>query len=208
MSERIAKKRGVTQDEIKAEWKELARLGKERGNWYHAIREKEEELDAHILHKHEVIDNHKAGFDLYNLTPGVYPELMLHFPEYGIAGTSDRVEIFEDKTFDLSDYKTDKSLDFESFKVFNRSKNRREPKMMFEPVSHLEDCNGIHYSLQLSLYAYILEQRGYTLKSMWLEHAVFEDEKLVKVVRLPIKYLKKEAEDICKDFAVKQFLQI
>lgn len=38
------------------------------------------------------------------------------------------------------------------------------------PVSHLEDCHLSHYNLQLSVYGWMLEQFGYTVKYMEFEH--------------------------------------
>lgn len=124
-------------------------------------------------HRHTIEDNYKVGFDLDNLKPGIYPELMLNHPEYKtLVGTADRVEIYEDGTFDLSDYKTNEKLEFSSFQVYDQRLRRRTPKMMYEPVSHLEDCNGMHYTLQLSLYALFLEERGYKLGNMWINHVI------------------------------------
>ena len=33
--------------------------------------------------------------------------------------------------------------------------------MMLDPISHLEDCEMTHYTLQLSIYQYMLEFFGY-----------------------------------------------
>lgn len=77
---------------------------------------------------------------------------------------------------------------------------------MYAPVAHLEDCNWNHYCLQLSMYAYFLEQQGYSLSDMWIEHAVFEEDVVVDTIKYYVPYLKKEVEDICKDYLVKAFI--
>ena len=41
---------------------------------------------------------------------------------------------------------------------------------MLEPLSHLEDCNLNHYKLQISTYAWMLEQEGYIVKDVAFTH--------------------------------------
>ncbi len=156
MSLRISKKRKVSQESIKEEWAKIREEAEERGSAYHKFRE-QAQLEKSDSYRHISNTTYKLSLDLDNLETGFYPELMLVHPNFNIAGTADSVEIFSDGTFNLSDYKTNKSLDFNSFQVYDQRLRKRVPKMMYEPVSHLEDCNGNHYALQLSMYAYILE---------------------------------------------------
>jgi len=58
-----------------------------------------------------------------------------------------------DKGIFLVDWKTNKSIDMSGFR----------DKRALEPIGHLQDCNYSKYSLQLSLYRYILEKE-YNLK--------------------------------------------
>ena len=76
---------------------------------------------------------------------------------------------------------------------------------MLDPVGHLEDTNYNHYNIQLSLYAYILEEWGYICKGMAITHhpTVFDEEfGLIRPVGMPtvykFEYLKKEVEDMLK----------
>lgn len=199
LSVKTANKRKTSVETILEEWDTAIREGQERGTKYHNMRE-EREFQNQNVHRHPTQGSYKVGLDLDSLKPGIYPELMLDHPYYGITGTSDRVEIFEDRTFDLSDFKTNKKLEFNSFRVFDPITKQRYPKMMYPPISHLEDCSGIHYTIQLSLYAFFLEERGYTLRDMWIEHVIFEDDQDVNVVKYPINYLRKEAKNICEHF--------
>lgn len=42
--------------------------------------------------------------------------------------------------------------------------------MMRPPVEHLMSCTWIEYCLQLSLYAYMLEEMGFIIDSLTMEH--------------------------------------
>lgn len=97
-------------------------------------------------------------------------------------------------------HNTNEKLEFSGFMVFNPTTKRREEKKMFSPLSHLPDANGIHYSLQLSLYAYFLEERGYKLKDLWIEHIIFEDDEHINVIKYPINYLKKDVITLCNHY--------
>ena len=45
---------------------------------------------------------------------------------------------------------------------------------MFFPIEHLDDCEYVKYSLQLSLYAFMLEEIGYKIKDIEFEHFVLD----------------------------------
>ena len=61
---------------------------------------------------------------------------------------------------------------------------------MLKPIQHLDSCNFNSYSLQLSLYAYMLEKRyGYKIAGLYLIH-LREDE--FREYECP--YMKKEME--------------
>jgi len=77
------------------------------------------------------------------------PEVIVYSKELGIAGTIDLLLYdTEDSTYKILDWKTSK-------RIFTTSYNSQ---MGNTPESaNLMDCNFIHYSLQLSLYQYLLE---------------------------------------------------
>lgn len=60
----------------------------------------------------------------------------------------------------IKTHNTNKELEF-----YSRYANR-----MFDPISHLDDCNMVHYNLQLSLYAWMIEQFGYEVVGLEIEH--------------------------------------
>ena len=41
---------------------------------------------------------------------------------------------------------------------------------MKSPLKHLDDCNYNHYRLQISTYAWMLEQEGYVVRSTRFTH--------------------------------------
>jgi hypothetical protein len=205
MAERTAKKRGVTAEEIKAEWAAGNKASLDRGHLYHAHKEEKayKRKDKPIFKAEITQEGYKKAFDITDLKPGVYPELIVYLPEFGVLGTSDHVEIYEDFTFDVEDYKTNKKLEFTGYPVWNPKTMQREPKKMLTPLQHLDDCHGIHYSLQLSLYAYMLEEAGYTLRpnGLKIHHALFdESSNSVDLVTYPLNYLRKEVISLLKHF--------
>lgn len=203
-SKRIAEREGVSQEEILERWKKTNQDSLTLGTAYHKKRE-EKYLEMNGVHSHKEVNGIKQALDITKLTPGIYPELIVYHPEYNIVGTADYIEILPDNSFICRDWKTNKKLDFEGFPVWNPKTFKKEPKKMFPPLSHLSDCNGIHYSLQLSAYSWILEEAGYICKSIILEHVLFdEDEQDIMVVDYPINYLKKEVRNLFEHFKSKQ----
>jgi ATP-dependent exoDNAse (exonuclease V) beta subunit len=106
------------------------------------------------------------------LTDGIYPEHMVYLKSAGICGQSDLVEVYNNKV-DIIDYKTNKEIKTESFKDWEGISK----KMLF-PVNHLDDCNFNHYSLQLSIYMYIILKHNPKLQpgDIYIHHILFEEE--------------------------------
>lgn len=197
--EKKAKDRGITPEELEQEWNEINRIAIEKGKKYHDEQERillsSGKNVIKSIHNH---DGFKVAFDLSELKPATYPELLLYLPSHKIAGQSDTVIIHEDKTFTIRDFKTNKKLDFQGFKYFDPVKREKVTQKMLHPVNHLDDCNGMHYTVQLSLYAYMLEQYGFKCKDLYIDHVIFDDTDATQVVTYPVNYLKKECISILK----------
>ena len=149
ISKKTAEKRGITQEEILAEWDAINKKALERGTAYHEAQEAKSLQGKGIAPLEQ--NGLKLAHDLTDLTPGFYPELILYNFDAKLAGTADCVYIHEDKSFTITDYKSNKKLEFKGFMKFDPdTKSRKETKMK-SPVSHLADCNGMHYTLQLSI---------------------------------------------------------
>lgn len=203
ISKKTAEKRGVSQESLLAEWDYENKKSLERGTRYHKMRE-ESLLQKKNVFKHTEYNGLKQAFDITELNSGVYPELIVYHPEYNIVGTADYIEIFEDNSFICRDWKTNKKLEFTGFPVYNPKTHERVPKKMYSPISHIHDCNGQHYSLQLSAYCFCLEEAGYTCKGLTLEHVQFDEEDHIFVVEYPLNYLKKEVKNMFEHFKSKQ----
>ena len=92
----------------------------------------------------------------------IYSEIALFLIDYLISGTID-ILCIRDTDFVILDWKTNRDgLKFESgyYKkdkttIPNQLTNEwvSTDKRMLPPLSHMQDCNGNHYTMQLSLYA-------------------------------------------------------
>jgi hypothetical protein len=134
----------------------------------------------------------------------VFSEVIVYSKELALAGTID--VLLYDKANDkykLLDWKTNKKIDTQSFQ--NRMGNH-------EATSDLMDCNYFHYSIQLSLYRFLLEKYyGLTVSGTAICHLTESDVKIYKTVyherELEIMFkadriaLKKKTEDsLTKEF--------
>ena len=158
----IAQEKGIDLREIAkdnplffAKWKKEADYANARGTRYHDKKEKEA-LDSGF----DSIDGLKANvqykysFDLAELTDGFHVEVLLYNHHYQIAGRADKLiiesDIVDDRWMIWDDYKTSKKIDTSnSFQ-----------KMKY-PLNHLDDCNFIHYAIQINTYEWLLKQFGY-----------------------------------------------
>ena len=96
----------------------------------------------------------------------IYSEIGAFLIDYLISGTIDILCIKEDR-FVILDWKTNRNgLQFEAG-YFKKDKSTTPAQLtnqyivkdekMLPPLSHLDNCNGVHYSLQLSTYARMVE---------------------------------------------------
>jgi hypothetical protein len=106
------------------------------------------------------------------LEEGVYPEHMVYLKSAGICGQSDLVEVINGEVH-ITDYKTNKEIKVEGFTNWEGITQK-----MLPPVSHLDDCNLNHYTLQLSLYMYMILKHNPKLKpgTLTIHHIIFEEE--------------------------------
>lgn len=105
----------------------------------------------------------------------IYTEVRVYHPIYYIAGTIDLL-IIKDKQFYILDWKTNKDdLHFISgyYKKENNIKTNKfiaNDERLLSPLNNLQNCKGIIYTLQLSLYSFILEEWGYECLDLELYH--------------------------------------
>jgi len=103
-------------------------------------------------------------------------EKIVFAEEFGVSGTIDLI-MFDPKTGKvyIIDWKTNEKIEFKNnFNEFG-----------FEPIRHIHHCSGSHYTLQLSLYEYLLRTQGYvkpgTSIDRYLIHLTPEGYKVIEV---------------------------
>ena len=89
------------------------------------------------------------------LKDGVYPEYLVSykFNDLIICGQIDLL-VIEDGEILVVDHKTVGKLEMKSY----YDRNKKSNVMMKYPLNNVMDCNGMHYALQLSLYAWMIKQ--------------------------------------------------
>lgn len=210
---------GKTPEQIIAAWDGETDRALKLGSWYHDQREQEliacdtlqrNGLDLPIFRPIEQ-DGVKLSPD-QSLVAGIYPEHLVYLKSASICGQADRIEVVGN-TVNVYDYKTNKEIKTEGYRSWDGKVDT-----LAAPLNHIENCNLMHYALQLSIYMYIILKHNHTLKPGKLEihHIVFEKEgedengypiiatdaagdPLVKeVVPYEVPYMKKEVNQIIK----------
>lgn len=147
---------GLTDDEIKTQWKTTGEDAATQGTHMHA------QIEA--VYNGEEVDEDTPEFDLFrafladhvHLTP-YRTEWVVYDEELRIAGSIDMVFQNADGTLSIYDWKRSKEIKRSGF-----------DKMRF-PLDHLYDANFVHYSLQLNIYRYLLESRyGADVRDLFL----------------------------------------
>jgi len=113
-----------------------------------------------------------------------YDEICLYNDEYRIAGTADKISAVgtgKNVSVVISDFKTNISKGIQFHSDYS--------KTLYAPFDHLQDCNYVKYSLQLSLYAYMWENlTGRKVKRMFI-HFIPPDD-FTKHQIIPVNYMK------------------
>ena len=169
---------GMTQKEILEAWDNESKRAIKLGNFYHNQREADflsletiERLGFEIpIIKPIVKENGVKIAPDQKLSDGVYPEHMVYLKSAKICGQADLVEIINGEIH-ITDYKTNKEIKAKGFTNWEGI-----TKKLYNPVSHLDDCNLNHYNLQLSIYAYIIKKHNPKLKigKLTIQHVKFK----------------------------------
>ena len=171
---------GMTQKEILAAWDGETQRAIKLGNWYHDQRE-EGMLDFKTIEREgievpiirPIVDS--KGIKIapeQKLLEGVYPEHFAYLKSASLCGQADLVTIVNGKV-NITDYKTNKEIKEKGFTNWEGITSK-----MYKPLSHLDDCNLMHYTLQLSIYLYIILKHNPKLKpgKLVIQHVSFEKE--------------------------------
>jgi hypothetical protein len=206
MSERY----GETPEYWRKKWKDNNTVSLIRGDGIHSAREEYlygAGVDVSSGRVLQVRNRNlwPANYPYAQLPDGTYPELKLWRHDVMIAGRADKV-IFttatpgtilarikpgtRNRVADLEDYKTNKKIR----KYSHQDAMTKQYLMMTGPLSYLMDCEISHYSLQLSIYQYMLEYHGFTPGHRRIIHYQHEIEGLgiPKPVTIDLPYLRDE----------------
>ena len=169
---------GMTPEDIKAAWKAEALRATTLGTWYHNCREADI-CELTTIERHGVtvpvftpIEKEGCKYSpSQKLTDGIYPEHLVYLKSAGICGQSDLVEVINGEVH-ITDYKTNKEIKTESITNWEGVSQK-----MSSPLSHLDDCNFMHYALQLSMYMFIILKHNPKLKpgKLIIHHILFEE---------------------------------
>lgn len=117
---------------------------------------------------------------------GIYTEYRMEVPvdDYGvIIGVAD-VIIKQGNKIKIIDYKTSEKIEKKS----RYDMKAKKKKTFAYPISSIEDCNLNVYTLQLSIYAWLLQQLNPELEIETLEIYHIRDNRLIKIY--PVEYWK------------------
>lgn len=112
----------------------------------------------------------KKGYYKLDLKRAIYPEFLISykFDEYlKIAGQIDLLVIDGNDVY-VTDWKSNNKIDKDSY----YDKTTKKKQTMKFPLTNIPDCNFYHYTLQLSLYAYLLQSINpkYKIKKLSIVH--------------------------------------
>lgn len=146
----------------------------------------------------------KDDKELLDIEKGVFPEYMVYRKsedgKFKLAGQIDLL-IKDGNDIYIIDYKTNKKLDDKSF--FNTQ--TRKATMMKYPMNNIMDCNKMHYALQLSTYAWMLQKLNpnFVIKKLMLIHYDHQG----NVTEHELDYLKDDVERMCKFYKKEAMLE-
>jgi ATP-dependent exoDNAse (exonuclease V) beta subunit len=190
ISRKVARKKGVSQSKILAQWEHIKDVACALGTEFHLYVET-------YLNNGEIIQTetgiedrttkfHKFWEEFSKTYEVIANELIVFDDESEVAGTIDCL-VRNKKTgaYRIVDWKTNKEI-----KTSNSWQN------MHRPFSHLDDCNFNHYSLQLSVYREILKRSVMDVKLEENTIVYFPEYKDYEIIIT--KDLSKQAQQILK----------
>ena len=204
-SKKKADERNITPEEILAEWKYKSDYSCEKGTLFHEYAENylnnkifpyPEDKVKRVLGNNDVkkdFDKLKELFhEFYEESYGklipIKSEVIVGDEELGICGMVDQL-FWNNKSEELQiwDWKTNKKI--------GRSNRWQQFK---EPISHLDVCEFNTYSLQLSLYRYLIEKN--TNLKLGESYIVWFNEKNDKYEPIKCRDYRKEVQLLLKEF--------
>lgn len=191
--------------DILDEWQKKNIEACERGTKIHAdlehsfTKKKETDMKKYGLGGKFLINTNdslnKSNIELLDIDKGVFPEYLIYRTsddnKFRLAGQIDLL-IKDGNDIYIRDYKTNNKIDEKSY----YNPRTKKYQMMNYPLNNLMDCNKVHYALQLSTYAWMLQKINpqFNIKQLMLIHYDHGG----NVTEIPVDYLKDDVIRMCK----------
>jgi ATP-dependent exoDNAse (exonuclease V) beta subunit len=166
-SKKTAEKKGVSQDEILLEWKQLAERSQVIGNGIHNwIENYFNGILQKIPNDLDIVDrinkfNILYAEHLHKLEP-IRFEQRIFSKKWKLAGMIDSIFVWNDKIF---------ILDWKSNKVYTTDDSEKGKfEKLLSPFGEFYKNHLNEYSIQVSLYRLILKEVGIDIKTCYLVH--------------------------------------
>lgn len=191
-------------DKILAEWASNRNEACEHGTYVHSLYENSfygnTQFDLGKYGYPEASGYYDCPRNYYelDLENAIYPEFLMSWTspdgELKIAGQSDLI-CKRGNDIWILDWKTNKEIKKRSF----YDKNKKDVQRMLYPLNDLMDCNYQHYELQLSTYAWILQQirPEFNIKGLSIIHI---DRNSGRQTEYPLEYRKEHVEKMIKHY--------
>lgn len=174
---RKARERGVTADQIRFEWKQNAAEACAMGTRVHetcedVLKNRRDLFGNYDFRNQPKTDEEQmimaAGFEAASEVKNKFEilgiEQIVFDIDVQIAGTIDLLARDNDTVWIL-DWKTNKKIEFEN--------HFKENSHALHPISHLYNCSGVQYGLQLSTYEFLMKKAGYFSRNQKFRRAIF-----------------------------------
>lgn len=186
--------RGITKEEVIREWHENMVQAQQKGTLVH------DTIEQYL--RYGFCDNKEYEYYAQWVARYIahygkaYPESTFYLKKALLAGTSDLPltrTSSKRSILDIKDFKTNE-IKFDSTRIDSYTGQIvHDNRYMFDPISHLEDCNYNHYALQLSTYMYMAEtELGFKPGSIELILTPWREIKEPETIKMP--YMKREVE--------------
>lgn len=190
-------------DKIAAEWAANREEACDHGTWVHSLMENSfygnTDFDLSKYGYPEASGTYNCPRNYYelDLDNAIYPEFLMSWTSpdgiLKIAGQADLI-IKEGNDIICLDWKTNKEIKKRSF----YDKNKKDVVKMKYPLNNFMDVNYYHYQLQLSTYAWILQQirPEFNVKGLSIIHI----DRSGKQTEYPLEYCKNDVERMIKHY--------
>lgn len=184
----VAKRDGITPQQVRANWKKIANDACVRGTSFHSQAE-------HFIKTGEILDQEYKDvveqFAKIKFNGKLCSEVRLADTDNKICGTADLIDLRENNNVDIYDFKTNKKLGY---------KSKYGTKLLF-PFNKYDECEFNIYTFQLNIYGFILRQNGYTVNNM----TIFYINPATRILEShPVPDIKDDAEKMIKRYIALQ----